>query len=870
MILRYSLIVSLLVSWVAIFAQVQDNFTDGDFTQNPIWGGNTSVFEVNSSNQLHLISTGSDTSYLSTPSNVIRDSEWSFYVKLSFNTSSNNYSRVYLVSDNSDLKGSLNGYYVQIGNTADNISLWRQDGSTLVNIIDGNIAMTGNSVNTLNIKVKCDPSGIWSLYADDQAGVNYTLEGTVLDTTYNSSSYFGVFCKYTSSNSTKFYFDDFYVGNIQYDTLPPEITDVIVISNNQIRLSFNENVDSISSQNTQNYQIDGGIGNPSLVARSTSNHSVVDIYLASSLTYDFAYNLTVTGVKDMAGNAMSSMSLPFRWYNLKKGDIVINEIMADPTPIIGLPDAEYIELYNNSKVKVNIKDWILKIGTSDKILPEAYILPDAYLIIGSQSDEALLSPYGDFLGLSSFSLTNSGADLVLKTDSNKLMHFISYADSWYQNSAKKDGGWSLEQIDPVNSCGGINNWKASGNLSGGTPGQVNSIKSSNPDILAPEIDRVVVVNNQTLTLFWNESIDSTSALNTQLYSVSDGIGNPILVRASYPDYKSYTLQLASALQLGTIYNLTVSSGVADCAGNITTADFVLAFGMSEFPDSNDVLINEVLFNPKNDGVDYVEIFNNSQKIIDLKFLRLANWSDADQTYSNIDEISPEGYQIFPKTYYVLTTSSNKVKDQYFVMEPKQMVDMASLPSLSNTSGNIYLITNSLQLIDGMNYTEDMHYALINNPKGISLERININTYGFKTSNWRSAAVPGRNAEGFGGTPTYVNSQAYTGESSADAWSRSPEIFSPDNDGLEDFLEISYNLTAGGYSANIMIYDASGKLVRNLTNGEYLGQSGHIIWDGINNDNQKANIGIYIIYIETFSLNGDVRHSKLTCVLGGKL
>jgi len=870
MILRYSLIVSLLASWIGIFAQLQDDFTDGDFTQNPIWSGNTPVFEVNSSEQLHLVSTGSDTSYLSTPSSVIRDSEWSFYVKLSFNTSSNNYSRVYLASDNADLKGSLNGYYVQIGNTADNVSLWRQDGNSLVSIIDGTIASTGNSVNQLNIKVNCDPNGIWSLYADDQAGVNYSLEGTVLDTTYTTSSYFGVFCKYTSSNSTKFYFDNFYVGNVQYDTVPPEITDVKVIADNQLRLSFNENVGLSSAQNTQNYIIDGGIGNPSIIARSTSDNSVVDIYLASSLTYDFAYNVIVTGVKDIAGNAMNSMSLPFRWYYLKKGDVVINEIMADPAPAIGLPDAEYIELYNNSSVKVNIKDWILTIGTSDKILPEASILPDSYLIIGSQSDEALLSSYGDFVGLSSFSLTNSGTDLLLKTDSSKLMHYVSYNDSWYQNSAKQDGGWSLEQIDPENSCGGINNWKASVNLNGGTPGAANSIKASNPDILAPEIDRVVVVNNQTLQLFWNESVDSTIALNKQLYSVSDGIGNPSLVNASYPDYKSYTLQISSPLQSGIIYNLTVSSGISDCAGNVTTTEFVLPFGMSEFPDSNDVLINEVLFNPKNDGVDYVEIYNNSEKIIDLKFLRLANWSDADQTYSNIEEISPDGYQIFPKSYYVLTTSSAKVKDQYFVLEPKQMVNMASFPSMNNTSGNVYLITNSLQLIDGMNYTEAMQYALINNPEGISLERISFDASGFETSNWRSAAVPGRNAEGFGGTPTYVNSQSYTGEASADIWSRSPEIFSPDNDGLEDFLEISYNLPEGGYSANIMIYDASGKLVRNLTNGEFLGQSGHIIWDGINNNNQKANIGIYIIYIETFNLDGDVQHSKLTCVLGGKL
>jgi hypothetical protein len=768
-----------------------------------------------------------------------------------------------------NLKGSLNGYYVQIGSTQDNISLWRQDGTILTKIIDGSIANTGNSVNQINVKVNCDPNGNWALYADDQAGVNYVLEGTALDTTYTSSSFFGVFCKYTSSNSTKFYYDNFYAGNIQYDTIPPELIDIKILSNNQLRLLFNESVDSISSQNIQNYQIDGGIGTPSSAIRSSTDNSIVDLFLSSTLVYDKAYNITVSAVKDIAGNAMNSQTLAFRWYNLKKGDIVINEIMADPSPVVGLPDAEYIELYNNSNVKVNIKDWILKIGTSEKVLPEANIIPDSYLIIANQSDEALLSPYGDFLGLSSFSLTNSGADLLLKTDSNKLMHFVSYTDIWYQNPAKEEGGWSLEQSDPENICGEMSNWKASINNNGGTPGTENSIKSSNPDLIAPEIKKVVVVNIQTLQVFWNEAIDSTNALKPQYYNVSDGIGVPTNIKASYPDYKSFTLQLSSPLQLGVLYNLMVTSGITDCAGNATTKDFELPFGLTETPDSNDVLINEILFNPKNDGEDYVEIYNNSEKIIDLKFLRLANWSDENQSYTNIKDISPNGFQIFPKTYYVLTTSSDKVRGQYFVQEPNNMVDMASFPSMSNTAGNVYLITNSLQLIDGMDYTEDMHYALINNPEGISLERISFSISGFEHSNWRSAAVPGRNAEGFGGTPTYVNSQAYTGEPSADAWSRSPEIFSPDNDGLEDFLEITYNLPQGGYSANIMIYDASGKLVRNLANGEFLGQTGHIIWDGITNDNQKAKIGIYIIYIETFNLNGDVQHSKLTCVLGGK-
>ncbi len=848
-------------------AQLQDDFSDGDFTTNPVWTGDVAAFEVNAQNQLHLNSTGTDTSILVSPSAILHYGEWKFWVKQSFNSSSNNYSRVYVAANSANLAGSLNAYFIQIGNTADDISLWRQDGNYTVQLIAGSVANTGGTTNEFSIKLLCDSFGNFQLYTAD-ASLNYALEGSAFDNTYTSSSYFGVFCKYTSSNATKFYFDQFEIGNIIIDTLPPQVLKVDILSSTALIVSFNEVVDLSSSEFQQNYTLIG-FGNPVQASRLSSDSSKVMLTFANPFTYALQYDLEVKHIKDNAANMMSSVVFPFIWYNLTMGDVVINEIMADPSPTIGLPEAEYLEIYNQSPLTVNLKNWVLKIGGIAKVLADYDLSPSSFLIIGAAADEALLSPYGDFMGLSSFSLTNSGADLLLLNDSNRLMHRVNYKFSWYTNALKSDGGWSLEQIDPGNYCATTSNWIESISSSGGSPGEQNSVLAANPDTQLPSILRAVVPNAYHLDLFFDAFVDSSFALTPANYQITNGIGSPSYVSSHYPDYATYSLQLANPLLAGVIYELTISAGLSDCAGNITAAPLKVQFGLSEMPDSNDLVISEILFNPKADGVDYVEIYNQSDKLIDLKSLQTANWNASDELFENAKNISETGFQIFPKQYYVLTTSASWLQKQYFVEFPENIVETAELPTLNNTSGNLYLITKSLQFIDGMNYTEEMHYALLNNPEGVSLERIDLLQSALNTANWHSAAVPGRNADGFGGTPSYRNSQAANENAETSKWSLSNEIFSPDNDGYNDYLQLNYLFEQPGFMANVQIYDAKGLLINNLISNRMLETDGHLIWDGTDISRQKAPIGIYLVYIEYFDLSGHVHHKKLTAVLGAK-
>ena len=99
---------------------------------------------------------------------------------------------------------------------------------------------------------------------------------------------------------------------------------------------------------------------------------------------------------------------------------------------------------------------------------------------------------------------------------------------------------------------------------------------------------------------------------------------------------------------------------------------------------------------------------------------------------------------------------------------------------------------------------------------------------------------------------------------------SPETFSPDNDGYDDVLNISYQFAEPGNVANVIIYDAKGRLIKNLVLNEYLGTQGTFSWDGIDENNEKAAIGIYIVYAEIVNINGDVKKYKKPCVVAGRL
>ena len=69
------------------------------------------------------------------------------------------------------------------------------------------------------------------------------------------------------------------------------------------------------------------------------------------------------------------------------------------------------------------------------------------------------------------------------------------------------------------------------------------------------------------------------------------------------------------------------------------------------------------------------------------------------------------------------------------------------------------------------------------------------------------------------TPGYENSQHTEDQEINDEVTVEPKIFSPDNDGYNDVLSIHFKFENPGYTANIQIFDAQGRLVYQAANSE---------------------------------------------------
>jgi flagellar hook assembly protein FlgD len=120
------------------------------------------------------------------------------------------------------------------------------------------------------------------------------------------------------------------------------------------------------------------------------------------------------------------------------------------------------------------------------------------------------------------------------------------------------------------------------------------------------------------------------------------------------------------------------------------------------------------------------------------------------------------------------------------------------------------------------------------------------------------------------TPAYQNSQFNPQVDREEKISIAPEVFSPDNDGYQDVTNITFTIEEPGTVATIKIFDSRGRLLRILANNLLLGINQTITWDGLDDKNQKAPMGIYVVFIELFDLEGNVKQYKKSVVVASKL
>lgn len=566
----------------------------------------------------------------------------------------------------------------------------------------------------------------------------------------------------------------------------------------------------------------------------------------------YSFIITIVCLRLLSVNSVSAQN---------RYAIVITEIMSDPTPQVGLPNVEWIEIRNTTASPINVQNW--RVGDGSGIsgaLPNFLLQPDSSAIICGTTAAATMQQYGRTFGVTSFPpLDNNGELIFIRNNTGVTIHAVEYNKAWFNNAVKSDGGWTLEMMDTKNPCSSSTNWKASTDARGGSPGIKNSVDGINKDQTAPALIRAFAMDNSNLLLSFDEPLDSLSAATVSNYSLSDGLGAPVAAVCISPLFNTVVLTFATVLQANKIYTITANN-VSDCGGNTIAAFKTAKVGLSSKADSLDVIINEIMFNPKTDGTDYVEIYNRSNKIINLKDLFLANRSSTG-VINNLKQLSLLSIAMYPAEFLVLSEDENIVKRQYIAKNLSAFINFSSMPSFSDDKGTVVLLNNTGAVVDELAYDEKWHFALINNAEGIALERIDPNAKTQNKDNWHSAAKDA----GYG-TPSYQNSQFRIDLQAKGDITTTPEVFSPDNDGTDDFLTITYRFPETGYVMNISIFDAGGRPVKALQRNAICSQQGSFRWDGLNDKFQQLPLGPYVIFTEVFNLAGKVKRFKNQVVL----
>lgn len=372
-----------------------------------------------------------------------------------------------------------------------------------------------------------------------------------------------------------------------------------------------------------------------------------------------------------------------------------------------------------------------------------------------------------------------------------------------------------------------------------------------------------VKDDKRIKIKFSETVDKNSSALTTNYTADNDINNPESVVRDVSDTTTVHVQFAKSFPDGEEVKLTLSN-IEDINGN-SINDTTLVFTYY-VPKVNDLAINEVLFNPQTGGKDFVEIYNRSNQKLDLINFQLATYDKINtDSIVSISALSEENKYINPGEYMAFSTDRNDILQRYMTSNANGVIEVTKMPTYSNDKGNVILLYADTLIIDQFAYNEDMHFALLDSKKGVSLERVNYNKTTQDETNWHSASE----YVGFA-TPAYKNSQYQDENSQSDIGiTVEPEIFSPDNDGTDDYAKINYKFDTSGNVASVYIFNSKGLLIRTIANNKLLSAEGLLIWDGLDENQGRVRPGIYIVYFKVFDLEGKISTYKKTVVCATK-
>jgi len=141
--------------------------------------------------------------------------------------------------------------------------------------------------------------------------------------------------------------------------------------------------------------------------------SKIIIYYNTPLPVNTPLSLLINNIADLEGNTMADTVFQFRIYQSQLFDIVISEIMAKPSPMVNLPDAEYVELRNRTNFPINLNGWRLQLGNTSRAMSNTIIDANGYALVTAAGNAHLFSDYGTVASISLSQSTDAGQTIRL-------------------------------------------------------------------------------------------------------------------------------------------------------------------------------------------------------------------------------------------------------------------------------------------------------------------------------------------------------------------------------------------------------------------------------------------------------------------------
>jgi hypothetical protein len=623
--------------------------------------------------------------------------------------------------------------------------------------------------------------------------------------------------------------------------------------------SFNNDIDGVVLKDDRGAVIDsllyysewGGNGGYSLERK--------EINVSSNLSLNWSSSIDI------------EQSTPGRINSItpKQYDLSIAEISYDPRfPIFGDNIFISVKIKNNSSF------------TADNFSVEFYFDSDSNSTIDQLLERKInlnLQPEDSITVKTTNSLQNlqnkilTAVRIYFKNDEDTLNN---YAEKFIQpgcspNSVlinevmydpqKNEPEW-FEIINTGPDSVNLRNWSVSDILSTPTKSFITSedffIHSNEYIIISKDTSIKVIypdLSSKILTANFGTLGNTTDGI--MIYDFRDGIIDSLTYKSSWGGKNGFSLE-----------RISLSAATNDSSNWVTSLSNHRCTPGKEnsimsVPDfeREQIIINEIMFDPDIDNSEFIEFFNKGDSEINI-----GGWLIEDEK-ANFYKLSDTSFIIDPKSYFLLIADSLTLHKYNLNGFTNKTVLGASSLGLVNAGELILLKDAKRNTIDSVLYSDKWHNKNILITKNKSIERINPGISGNDQFNWSTSVSPE------GGTPGYQNSIFTSNLNKESQISVSPNPFSPDNDGLEDFTLINYNLTQTTAQVRIKIFDSKGRLVRTLINNQASASSGSIVFNGLEDDGRAMRIGIYIIFLEALNENsGVVETLKTTVVVARKL